>query len=63
MASRQQRLVHEYLCQAPGSVGAYSRRQFAKYLSFGAAMIASSGAFADELMKTCLLYTSDAADE
>ena len=52
MSSRQQRIVEEYLHQAPRSVGDYSRRQFAKYLSFGAAMIASSGAFADELMKT-----------
>lgn len=52
MSSRQQRLVQEYLSQAPLSVGGYSRRQFAKYLSFGAAMVASSGAFADELMKT-----------
>ena len=52
MSSRQQRIVKEYLEQAPQSVGMYSRRQFAKYLSFGAAMIATSGAFADELMKT-----------
>ncbi len=52
MSSRQQRIVEEYLHQAPRSVGAYSRRQFAKYLSFGAAMIAGSGAFADELLKT-----------
>jgi len=52
MSSRQQRIVEEYLHQAPRSVGAYSRRQFTKYLSFGAAMIAGSGAFADELMKT-----------
>ena len=52
MSSRQQRIVEEYLNQAPPSLGAYSRRQFAKYLSFGAAVIAGSGAFADELMKT-----------
>ncbi len=33
-------------------VGGYTRRQFAKYLSFGAAMFTGSGAFADELMQT-----------
>ena len=52
MSSRQQRIVEEYLNQAPRTVGAFSRRQFAKHLSFGAAIIAGSGVLADELMKT-----------
>ena len=33
-------------------IGLHTRRQFARYLSFGAAMLAGSGAFADELMQT-----------
>lgn len=33
-------------------IGFHSRRQFSRYLAFGAAMLTTSGAFADELMKT-----------
>jgi protocatechuate 3,4-dioxygenase, beta subunit len=33
-------------------IGAHTRRQFSRYLAFGAAMLTTSGAFADELMKT-----------
>lgn len=54
MSNRHRRIVAEQLQDAFQShqVGHYSRRQFARYLSFGAAMLATSGAFADELMKT-----------
>lgn len=34
------------------TIGCYSRRQFAKHLSFGAALLTTPGAFAEELMKT-----------
>ena len=33
-------------------IGNYSRRQFQKYLAFGAAMLSTGGAFAEELTKT-----------
>ncbi len=53
MSRRQERIVKEYLHSVPQHLlGSHSRRQFAKYLSFAAAMIATPGALADELMKT-----------
>jgi protocatechuate 3,4-dioxygenase, beta subunit len=53
MANRQQRIVTENLSHLPQRLlGKHSRRQFTRYLSFGAAMLATPGAFADELMKT-----------
>lgn len=53
MASRLSLRVAEQLAQPSLSlVGNGSRRQFLRNLSFGAAMLGCSGAFADELMQT-----------
>ncbi|MEZ6136610.1 MAG: protocatechuate 3,4-dioxygenase [Pirellulaceae bacterium] len=53
MSRSQLHIIHEQLALPHNTfVGGFSRRQFAKYAAFGAAMLATPGAFADELMKT-----------
>lgn len=51
MSDSKTRELLEALKNMP-TVGGHTRRQFAKYLSFGAAMLTSAGAFAEELTKT-----------
>ena len=51
MSDLKTRELLEVLKHMP-TVGGHTRRQFAKYLSFGAAMLTSAGAFAEELTKT-----------
>lgn len=51
MSDSKTRELLEALRYMP-AVGGHTRRQFAKYLSFGAAMLTSAGAFAEELTKT-----------
>jgi protocatechuate 3,4-dioxygenase, beta subunit len=54
VTARHRRIVTEHMNDVflSEQVGRHTRRQFARYLSFGAAMLATSGAFAEELMKT-----------
>ncbi len=52
MSQRSHRIVGQWLEQNGTQVGIHTRRQFARYLSFGAAMLTIPGAFADELAKT-----------
>lgn len=51
--NHNQQVVEELLrAEHNQSIGRTTRRQFARYLSLGAAMLATPGAFADELMST-----------
>ncbi len=53
MSQKHRLLANEtWANSAQHAIGTYSRRQFARYLSFGAAMLATPGAFAEELMQT-----------
>lgn len=53
MSTRAQDLIRDALSiESNRMVGSHTRRQFAKYLSFGAAMLTTSGAFAEELLQT-----------
>lgn len=53
MARRaRDRVQAELAADRNGKIGSHTRRQFTKYLSWGAAMLASPGAFAEELTKT-----------
>jgi protocatechuate 3,4-dioxygenase, beta subunit len=53
MSRHQLELIRQELALPQhNAVGSHTRRQFAKYLSFGAAMLTCSGALADELLQT-----------